>query len=157
MSVEIEALQRVGEGYCLRFRGDGFEGMRSQIKMLPYHERGWMPEAFNQRGGWWLSRAAFAEIGPAFRNYDEWRRTLKDEGPAGTTRPAPPPIPPQVEQAFAVLHLRPTAPYWLVARVRRFLADRVHPDKGGSLEEMQAINAAADIAEAWARRQHRAA
>lgn len=154
MSVEIEALQRVGEGYCLRFKGNGFEGMRNQIKALSLDERGWIPEAFNQRGGWWLSKRAFDKLGPLFRNYQEMRRRIEDE--ATSNAPPPRPVPPQVEQAFQVLHLRTSAPSWLIARVRRFLADRAHPDKGGNLEEMQRINAAADVAEAWARERHAA-
>lgn len=152
MSVELEALHsHKAGGYTLRFKGDrpAFEAMVWQIKTLQTRDRQWMPEAFAGRGGWWLSRTAFDKLGPLFRNYQEMRRRIEDE--ASSSAPPPRPVPPQVEQAFAVLHLRTSAPSWLIARVRRFLADRAHPDKGGNLEEMQRINAAADLAEAWAR------
>jgi len=44
---------------------------------------------------------------------------------------------------YAVLHLLPTAPPELVHAAYHLLAQRHHPDHGGSTEEMQRINAAA--------------
>ena len=57
-----------------------------------------------------------------------------DRGPG----PSPP------GDAWAVLHLRPTAPPELVSAAHRVLARLHHPDVGGTTEAMQAINAAAD-------------
>ncbi len=98
MRVELEDLQRVGQGYCLRFRGDDFMEMRERIRALSLSERAWMPEAFNERGGWWLSRWAFAQVGPAFQNYASMCARLEmggDSPPTTRTR-----IPPEVERAF---------------------------------------------------------
>lgn len=44
--------------------------------------------------------------------------------------------------SFAVLHLLPTAPPEVIKAVYRVLASIHHPDKGGDMRKMQAINAA---------------
>lgn len=45
-------------------------------------------------------------------------------------------------EVYAVLYLTPDAPFWLVKKVRDFLAVKEHPDIGGSHERMVAINSA---------------
>lgn len=152
MAVLIEDLSVVAGGYVLRFRAparDDFDDMRLRIKALSAHEAQWQPGAFGGRGGWWLSRAAFDKVGPLFRNYREVRQRLEAEARGGSS---PPLIPLQVEQAFSVLHLRPTAPPWVVQAVYRVLAKRSHPDAGGSHEAMKALNLAYEQALAWAER-----
>lgn len=148
MRVEIEALQRIGEGYCLRFRGDDFVEMRERIRALSMTERSWMPEAFHERGGWWLSQWAFERLGPLFQNYALMCARLEvGEVGASTARSS---VPPEVECAFQALHLRSTAPVWAIQAIYRVLAKRTHPDTGGSEAEMKAINAAYETARTWA-------
>jgi len=47
-------------------------------------------------------------------------------------------------EAFEVLHLRESAPPELIDAARRCLAKLNHPDVGGDLRQMQAVNAAYD-------------
>lgn len=64
--------------------------------------------------------------------------------------------PADVEAAFTELHLTTAAPVGLVGVARRYLASRYHPDTGGKLADhakMAAINAAADLAVRWLRKQ----
>ncbi len=76
-------------------------------------------------------------------------------GPSGPQQPpprrpaAPPPPPPRVDplaEARGVLHFGPTEKLTreIVKRRRKDLAAMCHPDKGGSVESMQRVNAAAD-------------
>jgi hypothetical protein len=67
--------------------------------------------------------------------------------------PPPPPPDPQIEErrrARIVLGFSPREPLTLeiIQRRRRELARRHHPDRGGSVAKMQAVNAAADVLEA---------
>jgi hypothetical protein len=55
--------------------------------------------------------------------------------------PAPTPIR-KSDPDFAALHLLPTAPGFLVEAVYRAMARRHHPDHGGDVEAMKAVNAA---------------
>jgi hypothetical protein len=60
----------------------------------------------------------------------------------------PPPRQPKATAraaAFVTLHLLPTAPPELVKAAHKTLALLHHPDKGGDLRTMQAINAAYDV------------
>ncbi len=55
----------------------------------------------------------------------------------------PPPPPRQkASDPFAVLHLRETAPDFLIRAVYKCLSRQLHPDAGGSHEEMVKLNAA---------------
>jgi hypothetical protein len=151
VSVELEALRsHQAGGVMLRFKGDrlDFEEMVWRIKALHTRERQWMSEAFERRGGWWLSHMAFKKVGPLFKNYVEMRRRIESETASSASSPCS--IPPQVERAFAVLHLRTTAPSWVVQAVYCVLAKRAHPDAGGSHEAMKAVNLAYEQALAWA-------
>jgi len=65
-------------------------------------------------------------------------------GGAHSRRPQPPAQPSKTEQAFATLHLLPSAPPELIKIVYRELAKLNHPDRGGNLRAMQEINAAFD-------------
>jgi hypothetical protein len=153
MLVEILAIRSTPDGgVCLRFAGqtrDDFDAMRLRIKALGVGDHAWQPQAFNGRGGWWLSARAWAKLGPQFQNYARLRARLAagDEGLPDREN-----VPPAVEQAFQVLHLRPTAPVWAVQAVYRGLAKRAHLDLGGSEALMKAINAAYEVARAWAER-----
>ncbi len=67
--------------------------------------------------------------------------------------PAPPPVDPAIEErrkARIVMGFTPGQALTLemVQKRRRELARKHHPDRGGSVEKMQAVNAAADVLEA---------
>jgi len=47
--------------------------------------------------------------------------------------------------AAATLYLLPSAPPYVVDAVYRAIAKRMHPDRGGSTEQMQQINAAVEL------------
>ncbi|MDQ3694291.1 MAG: hypothetical protein M3464_11775 [Chloroflexota bacterium] len=65
-----------------------------------------------------------------------WRRRTE-------SRPAPTPIR-ALDQAFADLHLLPSAPPTLVEAAFRTMAKTAHPDKGGNEELMRRLNAAVE-------------
>ena len=58
---------------------------------------------------------------------------------------APPPTNRRImsrSEALRTLHLAPTAPAWLIPIVYKGLARHCHPDAGGDLRTMQAVNQA---------------
>jgi hypothetical protein len=60
-----------------------------------------------------------------------------------------PAIPTEVEEAFATMHLLPTAPAEVMQVVYRVLARTVHPDAGGSTAAMTKLNQAYESAREW--------
>lgn len=56
----------------------------------------------------------------------------------------------EVVRAFALLHLDPSAPLEVIQAVWRALARHAHPDAGGNVERMKALNHAYDVARRWA-------
>lgn len=58
-----------------------------------------------------------------------------------TRTPAPPASAP-LEAAYALFHLKPSAPLWVAEAVYRASAARYHPDAGGNDAAMTAINRA---------------
>ncbi len=67
-----------------------------------------------------------------------------DADPEREWTPPPPPRPPRSKAGdpFAVLHLRETAPDFLIRAVYKCLSRQLHPDAGGSHEDMVKLNAA---------------
>lgn len=161
MRVELLAARPVAGGVSIRFKAaqrNDFEGMRLRLKALPSREAAWMPQAFEGKGGFWLSGACWKRIGPTFANYAVYQRILGDGGEEDLS-PKPPisvPIPARVQAAFQALHLLPSAPLAVVEAAWRALCKQAHPDTGGDLALMKRINDAHDIAEEWAKR-HQAA
>lgn len=56
----------------------------------------------------------------------------------------------EVADAFALLHLDPSAPAEVIQAVYRALSRRAHPDAGGNNETMKQLNLAYEIARQWA-------
>lgn len=54
-------------------------------------------------------------------------------------------LPMNREQAARTLYLLPTAPPFVIQAAYKALAKQLHPDAGGSTEQMQRINAAMEI------------
>jgi hypothetical protein len=65
-----------------------------------------------------------------------------DADPEREWTPPPPPPRQKAGDPFAVLHLRETAPDFLIRAVYKCLSRQLHPDAGGSHEEMVKLNAA---------------
>lgn len=88
--------------------------------------------------------------GPGFQPPDSWREFVKKQ----QQKWAPPqPLDPKIEErrrARITLGFAPSEPVTLevLQRRRRELARKHHPDRGGSVAKMQAVNAAADVLEA---------
>lgn len=59
-------------------------------------------------------------------------------------------VPADIGEAFATIHLLPTAPADLVKWAQKLAAKRAHPDVGGSHKRMLTINLAAKQAQLWA-------
>jgi hypothetical protein len=130
--------------YQVRLKGgDDFESIIESLKeIIPSLHRTYDPDA----RAWKIYE----------RHYlDEWLRVLeyfgddvRIEWTSAKRQYQPPPRQPRQDQraeAFEVLHLRETAPPELVKCAQRTLALLHHPDRGGDLLTMQAINNAADI------------
>ena len=133
-------------GYLVAFAGDrdAFLDAVEAVKCLPVWLRSWRP----REHCWFIRDQALGELMdtlPTLRQYIA-------SGQAGTPPPSmPTPVPADVANAFATLHLTPSAPASLVSAARRVLARLYHPDTGGDLEAMVRVNDAADRVEAWLR------
>ncbi len=153
-------------GYILGFTADSradFDWALAVVKGLPPEQRRWLP---NLRCWWVGSDAAMTLIDrfpplweyladrvnadDHYQGQERQRRENQRTGPLhrqasdwGMSVPA------HVRDAFALLHLTPSAPPELVAAARRVLARLHHPDFGGDHLLMVDINRAADIAEQW--------
>ncbi|HET9061832.1 MAG TPA: hypothetical protein VFO62_00955, partial [Candidatus Binatia bacterium] len=97
---------------------------------------------------------ADADIDP---NFPPWRRrvwtNLGAQQQQQRRPPPPPPVDPAIEErrkARIVMGFTPGQALTLemVQKRRRELARKHHPDRGGSVDKMQAVNAAADVLEA---------
>jgi hypothetical protein len=98
---------------------------------IPSRSRCWKPD----RKEWWVKAAALdVLLALADRHCGGWEYGEREQPtPAPILRPA---------DALAVLHLTQDAPAELIPLVYRFLAKRLHPDRGGNTEAMQRVNAA---------------
>ena len=72
-------LQFADQGWHARWRTpdrEEFEATREAFKnILSMRDRYWDPEAFDGKGGWWVSYGALASVGHLFENY----QTLRDQ------------------------------------------------------------------------------
>lgn len=153
--LRVTRFEEAAGSYWLGFGSndsDRFRQTVDDIKQLLAHERQWTP---NEPGGkaWWIADSALPSL--------EWfapdlMQVLKAyQRGAGTHRARTTyclqrrsNVPADVRDAFASLHLAPTAPPELVA-ARRVLARLHHLDHGGKHLLMVHINRAADVAEQW--------
>lgn len=144
-----------GDGYYLAFVASSkalFQTAVLAVKSLHPHDRQWCPDV----GCWWIHAEAVEELAErlvVLRDLlHDRQRGHRDEAP----RPAG--VPADIAEAFAELHLTPSAPPELVAAARRVLTKMHHPDvAGGDLERMKRLNVAGDIIEAWMQARRRSA
>lgn len=151
------------DGWWINFRctaPEGFFDAKEAVKALPTAYRRW-DDAAPGRPAWWVATFAMPDLARIITGLEVYRPLWSRVG-SGPRYDAPPPrqraIPADVEAAFTTLGLLPTAPKRLVEAARKVWATIHHPDAGGDLATMKAINTAADTAVAWAERhQQRAA
>jgi hypothetical protein len=164
MRATLERLMRLTDGWLFRFQRSNrleFDAMVTCVKAEPVPERAWREEVFAGRGGWWLSRHAFARLGPLFPNYHTMLSTAgceeEEETPPRSARftrqSEAQQIPAVVVSAFATLCLLPQAPLCVIQAAYRALAKLTHPDHSGDEVQMKHLNLAYEEARAWAEQQ----
>lgn len=99
---------------------------------IPSRARKWVPED----KVWLFRREALDTVLELADNYCGGWRMVRSE---------PAPMPTQPLDAYAALHLLPSAPPDLVQAAYRVIAKQAHPDRGGSTEAMQRVNAAYEL------------
>jgi hypothetical protein len=104
-------------------------------ELVPPHSRAYDPDA-----KCWYVSSAYRDI---IHELLEDTFLEVDTDPERTAYDPPTRTTPRTE--FHVLHLQPTAPLELVEAAYRCLSRLHHPDRGGSVEIMQQINAAVSI------------
>ena len=161
-----------GGGWWLRFRSRStptFLATKERLKtLIAYPDRLWVPEACDGRGAWYIEERALAQIGHLFSNYhlmrwwaEEAERLRARAAQAEAARQrreaeqrqrqAMPLRPPTTyQQAFTLLGLPVSASRRRIQRAYRQLAQQQHPDHGGSHQGMVALNAAYQLALAYA-------
>ena len=162
---ELDILWRITDDwYVLRFRAPGtaFQATLAEVKDLPAWMRRWDRELLNGHGAWWISASGLAQLARLFRNYAtlraqadaayaQWReeaRAQEARQQARQTRRRG--LPRQVAAAYRVLDLQPSASLTDIKQAYRGLAQVLHPDHGGKHTAMVALNAAYQIALAFA-------
>jgi DnaJ-domain-containing protein 1 len=116
------------------FSYSAVEELKSRI---PVHARSWNPE----RKVWTISAGPFVPVAIAILE-DIFGTDAVHVHDDRTGRHRPDGAPPL--DAYATLHLQPTAPPELVTAAYKCLAKLAHPDRGGTTTNMQMLNAAFD-------------
>jgi hypothetical protein len=151
---------------------DHFDAVLRAVHRLPWQQRKYVPAArawlVHRSGLAWLASRwpaldeALAELDAETRQQQQQqqqrgsgaktkRGPRRRSAPATDTAAAPTDeIPPEIRAAFGQLHLLPSAPAPVVQAVYRALARQHHPDTGGELEIMKAVNLAYATARVWA-------
>jgi hypothetical protein len=183
---EWNAMQSQSVTLILRFANSGwhvrwqtpnteaFHAVLEELKdLLDLTERYWDPEAFEEKGGWWIAYGALSKVGHLFRNYqtvrdelerEHWKiyeqqrqeaskRAAQSEQKQQTQQPRREEkreevkLPRTSQEAFRILSLEPPVSLTDVKRAYRRKAFRCHPDRGGSHAQMVVINAAFELAQ----------
>ena len=105
---------------------------------IPYHSRAWDPE----RKVWTIAAGPFVFVAidilqDIFGKHDvhvqdDRAGRRPDHGAAA------------IDTAYRTLHLQPTAPPQLIQAAYKCLSRMIHPDMGGDVAKMQALNSAMD-------------
>jgi hypothetical protein len=164
--LRIRMFKPVADGYLLAFAIEGAgrdtiaaekEGALAIAALNPWQRR-WLL----QENAWWIADDAITLLArrlPVFSELlEQWlRRPPEADGSywsylLDSSMYSAPLIPPAVAEAYGQLGLRPGAPAGQVLAARRQLARSHHPDRGGELARMTAINSATDTVRDWLRR-----
>jgi hypothetical protein len=100
---------------------------------IPSRDRKWVPSA-----KFWMFKDAACDVLIALLDAHGLTYEIENEAPAHRQLMS-------VNEAATTLYLLPTAPAYIVDCVYRAMAKRLHPDAGGSNEQMQRINAAVEV------------
>jgi hypothetical protein len=164
--LRIRMFKAVADGYLLAFatEGAGRETKAAEkeaavaIAALNPWQRRWLL----QEHAWWIADDAITLLArrlPILSELlEQWlRRPIGADSSSwsylmGSGMCSASLMPPAVVEAYCRLGLAPGAPDWQVLAARRQLARRHHPDRGGELARMMAINSATDTVREWLRR-----
>ncbi len=128
------SIRRAADGsYRVEFPYDR-SVVESIKRIIPPHSRAYDPDA-----KCWYVSSAFRDI------VHELLEAVFIDVETDPERTFTPPTRTTPRTEFHVLHLQPTAPLELVEAAYRCLSRLHHPDRGGSVEIMQQINAAVSI------------
>jgi hypothetical protein len=126
----------------VRVRGSEFSDIIESLKdFIPANYRSFNPDA----KAWRIFEVHYLR---KWLKRLEWWDDVKVEWASakyGYRRPAEQTWRDPRAEAFKALHLLETAPPELVKAAHKTLAFLHHPDRGGDLEQMKVINAAADV------------
>jgi len=131
---------RVYSGYHVTFRGGNFSPCVSTLKeFIHAYSRSYEPTTRR----WFVDEDAYAQLFQ-WLDYAHAELGARVEWQTPNQRKEQPkPSPRQkASDPFAVLHLRETAPDFLIRAVYKCLSRQLHPDAGGSHEDMVKLNAA---------------
>lgn len=113
---------------------DVFHAFIEALKLcIPSRSRKWDSSAKR-----WLFKAEAGDALIALLQMHNLNYEVVDEAPAHWQLMS-------ISEAAATLHLLPTAPKYIVDCVYKAMAKKLHPDAGGSTEQMQRINCAIEI------------
>jgi hypothetical protein len=134
---------RYGEDLAIGFTHDDFYRVKDDLKSLPSavfrHKRWWIDAQFRLLVLDWARR--WFTKHEILADWHDPRAPEPDTIPP--RRPASVAIP--LQNAYAVLHLRDSAPKQVVAASYRAMALLLHPDAGGDHAAMVALNRAMDL------------
>lgn len=99
---------------------------------IPSRQRTWKPDLKQ----WWFKPGQLPSIEALARLHCGAVAYVRRDG---DLEPA---VPAETAAAYRALYLVPGAPPELIKAAYRILAKRVHPDAGGTTEQMQRVNAA---------------
>jgi hypothetical protein len=165
--ITITVLERLpdGGGWLFAYRAEGanFQYANALLKAhISSGMRQWLPD----EKCWWFSSLGMIQLARMFTDVrmaldelarEEARTGTGTDANAGTSAggagaPLAHGAPADICQAFAVLHLLPSAPLPVIKAAFRALATLYHPDHGGSHDAMLRINAAYTVACRWTER-----
>ncbi|MGO8946191.1 MAG: hypothetical protein ACLQUY_00715 [Ktedonobacterales bacterium] len=163
--LRILMFKAVSDGYLLAFAAEGPRSEASVVEkeaaqaiaaLNPWHRR-WLL----QEHAWWIADEAITLLArrlPVLSELlDQWLRRPPDAanfslgGGSGSGTYRAWWVPPRVAEAYNQLGLPSGTPEKQVLAARRELARKHHPDTGGELASMRAINSATDTVLEWLR------
>jgi hypothetical protein len=136
---------RYGDDLAIGFTHEDFYRVKDDLKELP--------SAVFRRKRWWVD-ARFKRLVLAWAErwfsppeiLADWDDPRAPEPEPESTRPRRPLTAPlTLQHAYAMLHLRDSAPKQVIAASYRAMALLLHPDAGGDHAAMVALNRAMDV------------
>lgn len=133
MSAAIQILQNGDAILAFTYDADTVERLKHGI---PAYAREWRPDDKQ----WRIAAGPFVGVAIQIMR-EEFAIVNVFDDRRDTGAPPPPPFR-SPDMAYSTLHLQPTAPPEVVEAVYKTMAKLVHPDRGGTTADMQAINEA---------------